>query len=260
MTTDRSSQNARFRGRCASLLAASLLLLPPAARAEAARDPSVLCDDVAVLAARETGVPLSVLKAISLNESGRKRGGSFRPWPWTVNMEGKGLWFDDYAEAKAYVDKEFARGARSFDVGCFQINYKWHGEAFASIEQMFDPLTNALYAARFLSDLHAELGNWGRAAGAYHSRTKEHADRYQARFERLRAPLIAADGSDIPEIPDIVLAANGGAAAPAGAAMRLNTFPLLQTGGIARLGSLVPLGERSANPLMPAATPPTVIE
>lgn len=217
-------------------------------------DPSQICDQVALVAAEKTGVPLSVLKAISLTETGRKRGGRFRPWPWTINMEGAGHWFDSGEEARAYVDKEFARGARSFDIGCFQINYKWHGENFASIDEMFDPMANALYAARLLGQLHAETGNWGKAAGAYHSRTQKLAERYQARFERIRTPLMAEDGADIPEIPDIVLAANGpeGTDAPL-PVPRVNRYPLLQGGNGVALGSLVPLAGRSSTPLYGAA-------
>lgn len=223
------------------------LISAAASLAETQRDASVICDEVAYLAAAKTGVPLSVLKAISLTETGRKSGRGFRPWPWTVNMEGKGLWFDSRDEARAYVDKEFARGARSFDVGCFQINYKWHGDAFASIEEMFDPVANALYAARLLGQLYAELGSWGKAAGAYHSRTKEFAERYQARFERLREPLLAEDDGHVPEIPDIVLAANGPLAERSEPALpRVNRYPLLQAGAGTALGSLVPLGGRAA--------------
>ena len=47
-------------------------------------------------------------------------------------MEGKGKWFQTRDEALSYVFKHFKRGARSFDVGCFQINFKWHGQAFPS--------------------------------------------------------------------------------------------------------------------------------
>lgn len=238
----------RGRPRLACAVAAAfflVLLLPLPSRATS--DLSLICDEVASEAARRTGVPLSVLKAISLTETGRKRGGAFRPWPWTVNMEGKGLWFDSEDEARAYVYKAYKRGARSFDVGCFQINYKWHGEAFRSIDDMFDPLTNALYAARFLKSLHAEQGDWGRAAGAYHSRTPEFANRYQARFETLRDRLLPEDGREIPEIPDIVLAAASGtsgmaASDPLAPVIRVNRYPLLQSGGTAGLGSLVPLG------------------
>ena len=54
---------------------------------------------------------------------------------------------------------------------------------------MIDPWKNATYAARFLAELHQELGDWTRAAGAYHSRTDRYAKRYVRRFERIRATL-----------------------------------------------------------------------
>lgn len=202
-------------------------------------DLSLVCERAAEQAAARIGVPVSVLKAISLNETGRNRGGAMRPWPWTINMEGAGHWFETEDEARSFVYGHFKRGARSFDVGCFQINYKWHGKNFASIEQMFDPLANALYAAKFLKTLHAEKGDWTAAAGAYHSRTPEFADRYAARFDRFRAGLRQQDLGDAPEIPDIVLAA-AGRFPPA--VPRENRFPLLQAGIGAGLGSLVPIG------------------
>ncbi|HQU69678.1 MAG TPA: transglycosylase SLT domain-containing protein [Albidovulum sp.] len=247
---------ANLRLRTVASVAAGFvaLMVPGAGGARIPGDPAQICDQVALVAAEKTGVPLSVLKAISLTETGRKRGGRFRPWPWTINMEGEGHWFDSKEEARAYVDKEFARGARSFDIGCFQINYKWHGENFASIDEMFDPMANALYAARLLGQLYAETGHWGRAAGAYHSRTQKFAERYQARFERIRTPLMAEDGADIPEIPDIVLAANGpeGGDAPL-PVPRVNRYPLLRGGFGVALGSLVPLTGRTSTPLYGAA-------
>ncbi|MCX7646884.1 MAG: transglycosylase SLT domain-containing protein [Rhodobacteraceae bacterium] len=234
-----------------ALILLAVLALPAPARAERSAlgtDPSALCDAAAAQAARETGVPLAVLRAISLTETGRRRDGRFRPWPWTVNMEGTGKWFDSEEEARAYVARHHARGARSFDVGCFQLNFRWHGHGFRSIEEMFQPLANARYAARFLADLRTETGSWSRAAGAYHSRTPRHAERYRARFDRILAQL---EGAPPPEpAPELLLAAGETAgevpaeAAPAEpAAPRVNTFPLLQAaaGGGAALGSLVPL-------------------
>jgi len=192
-----------------------------------------ICDEAARIAARESDVPLDVLRAISLTETGRKADGSFLPWPWTVNMEGIGKWFDDPASARAYVDKHFARGARSFDVGCFQINYKWHGQAFESIEAMFDPVTNARYAAGFLRDLYAEMGDWSKAAGAYHSRTPKFARKYAARFDRIRAGLGNMPAtSPGPSEPPLRLASGP---------PRLNRFPLLQRGHAMTVASLVPL-------------------
>lgn len=115
--------------------------------------------------------------------------GRLRPWPWTVNMEGAGFWFDTREEALAFATAHHARGARSFDVGCFQINYRWHGEAFQSIETMFDPKKNAEYAAQFISDLHRESGEWAVAAGHYHSRTPSLSKKYRDRFSRILSAL-----------------------------------------------------------------------
>ncbi len=248
----KNDRNARSRRRTRPILGGALgawLALAGAAGSstpDAAADPAQLCEQAAWQASQATGVPLTVMQAISLTETGRKRGGAFRPWPWTVNMEGKGAWFDSRAEAHDFVTKHHDRGARSFDVGCFQINYKWHGQHFASIEQMFDPLANAFYAARFLTELHAETGSWTEAAGAYHSRTPEHAERYTAIFERHRARIAADPNADIPVIPDIVARVEGRAVALPGApvrpaAPRVNTYPLLQAGAVTMPGSLVPV-------------------
>ena len=208
---------------------------------------SRLCIDAAHMVSRESGVPVSVLLAITLTETGRSPSGTLEPWPWTVNMEGKGVWFTDRARAQAYIDGHFKRGARSFDVGCFQINYRWHGDAFSSLEEMFDPFANARYAARFLKELHLEFGSWSKAAGAYHSRTPEFANRYRARFDEFRANL------DDPTSPLIKLAAtdlnsHSKRPRPSDNSVRPNLFPLLRSGsGRQGFGSLVPLYENPAS-------------
>lgn len=146
-----------------------------------------LCDGAAVIASQAQGVPLDVLKAITRTETGRAGKSGLQPWPWTVNMEGAGRWFATEDEARAYVFSHFKQGARSFDVGCFQINYRWHGAAFRSIDDMFDPTLNAEYAATFLLKLYTEFGDWSVAAGAYHSRTPATAKAYSARFKTIRS-------------------------------------------------------------------------
>lgn len=206
-----------------------------AASGLAASSPDEICDSVAHMVSRETNVPISVLQAITRTETGRNVKGDLRPWPWTVNMEGAGHWFNTEDEARAYVFRHFKRGARSFDVGCFQINYKWHGEAFSSIDEMFDPLENARYAARFLTSLYAELGSWPKAAGAYHSRTPEYASRYTKRFNRIHAKLANAPApASSPKTPKPETPRRESE----------NLFPLLVNRGSApRMGSLVPLGD-----------------
>lgn len=206
-------------------------------------DPAVICDAAAHQVASETGVPLSVLRAITRTETGRGSGGTLKPWPWTVNMEGKGVWFDTEDEARVYVFRHFKQGARSFDVGCFQINYRWHGQAFNSIEEMFDPLINTRYAANFLRKLHSELGDWTRAAGAYHSRTQKYANRYIARFSEIRGNL-----SDTPAPERLAEVRRS----PDAQTPRVNSFSLLTGGSTSgRMGSLMPVTRRATSLLSP---------
>jgi hypothetical protein len=189
---------------------------------DAARDLPGLCEAAARHAAEATGVPLSVLQAIALAESGRDTGGTQRPWPWTVNYGGAGFWYDSSEEAQLAVSERQALGTTNFDVGCFQLNHRWHAEGFDTLAEMFDPERNALYAAQFLTRLYAETGSWSDAAAAYHSRTPEHAARYRARFEELRNGLEAGGQT-------LLAVAN-----------RENLFPLLKAGARGALGSLVP--------------------
>lgn len=214
---------------------------------QASNETAAICDAAAKTVSRESGVPISVLQAITRTETGHKRGGKIRPWPWTVNMEGAGKWFDNEDEARAYVFKHFKRGARSFDVGCFQINYKWHHQNFSSIDEMFEPIANARYAAKFLRELYQETGSWTNAAGAYHSRTPKYADKYKARFEKFRNAM-AQTPPDVGELrpretqPDPQPVAIADASPVRRVKQRgPNNFPLLQSGATGGMGSLVPL-------------------
>lgn len=170
-------------------LSLAVVLPVPTARADSDEAGAQICERAIVAGARRGRVPESVLQAISLTETGRAVGGRLRPWPWAINREGRGYWFGSREEAIAFARESLAEGRRSFDVGCFQINYLWHGENFASLEAMFDPDTGADYAARFLSELYAGRGDWSLAAGAYHSQTPDKAQVYRARFDRILAGL-----------------------------------------------------------------------
>ena len=152
-------------------LVLAVLAAAASARAEAPGepDPSALCDAAIVKGARRGGVPVEVLFAVALTETGQHRDGRMRAWPWAINREGKGYWFKTRDEALAFGQQSLAAGRKSFDVGCVQINYRWHGHAFPSLEDMFDPEWTATYAAQFLRTLYEERGSWSEAAGAYHS-------------------------------------------------------------------------------------------
>ncbi len=170
-----------------------LCFLSGAGVAQASPDQASLCENAIVQASQRTGVPQRVLRAISLTETGRHDRGAMRPWPWAINLEGKGFWFDSREEALAFARRSLAAGRTSFDTGCFQVNYRWHGENFSSLEDMFVPDTGAIYAARFLRDLYSETGDWSAAAGAYHSRTPKYSQAYRARFDRILAEMDPLD-------------------------------------------------------------------
>jgi len=207
-------------------------------------DQTLVCDSVAETVSQESNVPLVVLKAISRTETGRLKGGDVIPWPWTVNMEGRGVWFDTRDAALAFVYKNYKRGARSFDVGCFQINYRWHHEAFSSIEEMFEPFANATYAARFLSQLYQELGSWDDAVGAYHSRTPEYAAKYKKAY--------AAHYAKVSAEPDRMARSLLRGAGE----LRSNKFPLLQSAGETRsAGSLTLLSNQPSISIFTPANP-----
>ncbi|MBN8871763.1 MAG: lytic transglycosylase domain-containing protein [Rhodospirillales bacterium] len=139
----------------------------------AAPPPAAQCDAAIQAAARTSGNPLPLMRAIAQVESGRpdSLNGALRPWPWTINAEGKGMFFDSKAAAIATVRTLQASGVRSIDVGCMQVNLMHHPDAFASLDEAFDPQRNAQYAGGFLRRLFAQTRDWMSAAGAYHSST-----------------------------------------------------------------------------------------
>ncbi|WP_439599092.1 lytic transglycosylase domain-containing protein [Falsiroseomonas sp.] len=161
------------------LAALACLLAAGPAWAEA----GLQCRAAIQAAERAAGIPAHLLTAIGRVESGRRdpESGAFHPWPWTINAEGRGQFFATKAAAIAEVQALQARGMRSIDVGCMQINLRHHPEAFANLEAAFDPATNARYAARFLAELNASRNDWTRAAAAYHSQTPERAEPYRER-------------------------------------------------------------------------------
>ena len=140
-----------------------------------------LCRAAITEAERSANVPRGLLQAIGRVESGRRdpETGQFAPWPWTTNAEGEGKYFPTREAAIAHVRQLQARGVRIIDVGCMQVNLHHHPNAFASLEQAFDPLINARYAARFLSELNGGRADWRQAAGHYHSQTPERAGPYR---------------------------------------------------------------------------------
>jgi hypothetical protein len=196
------------------------LTLPVAYAGMAATDPPSACDRAAAGAAEEIGVPVDLLLAITRVEAGRD---GAEPWPWTINAGGQGTFYDTKDDAVSAATSHLAAGTASFDVGCFQLNTRWHGENFVDLSDMFDPNHNARYAASFLMQLYQDSGDWSAAVSAYHSRTPDLAEAYLKKVKAvLDGPVLPVPAS--PPLPD-----------------RENHFPLLQAGAQGSTGSLVPV-------------------
>lgn len=146
-----------------------------------ATDPGQLCRQAILVAEREHRLPAALLHAIARVESGRPdpRTGAGVSWPWTINAQGQGRFFETKEAAVAAVRALQARGVTVIDVGCLQVNLHHHPRAFASLEEAFDPVANARYAGLFLTRLHQNARNWERAAAHYHSQTPERAEAYR---------------------------------------------------------------------------------
>ncbi|CAA7623298.1 Soluble lytic murein transglycosylase [Candidatus Terasakiella magnetica] len=146
-----------------------------------------LCAIETAASERAYGIPPALLNAISIVESGRydSEHRATLAWPWTVTAEGKGHYLSSKAEAIAEVKRLKARGIQNIDVGCMQVNLRYHPDAFANLEQAFDPAANVAYAARFLKGLYSATENWPVAASYYHSQTPSLAAAYRERLMKV---------------------------------------------------------------------------
>jgi len=174
-----------------------LALAAPSARAgaigagEAAAE-SALCADTINRAARASGVPAALLLALAPTESGLPRAhgrGPSYPWPWTLNTNGSGSFhFRSRVAAERHLNALIAAGIDNIDIGCMQVNWHWHGAAFASPAAALNPTLNTGYAAALLRDYKARTGSWAGAVGLYHSHIPEIAEAYRCRVAHALQP------------------------------------------------------------------------
>lgn len=164
-----------------------LMLVQPVEASEYPRyvDDTEVCTVAAQQFEKKYQIKKHLLSTITNVESGRWNQARQRntAWPWTVNAQGKGRFFDTKQEAIAAVKRLQAKGVKSIDVGCMQINLAYHPDAFKSVEDAFDPQKNAEYAAKFLKKLYKNNDrDWIKAAMAYHSSVPTKALRYKKKI------------------------------------------------------------------------------
>lgn len=136
------------------------------------------------------GVPVEVFFSIALQESGKSGNNKFLPWPWTLNIDEKGYYFDTREEAEIALltameaAKQKGKVGR-VAVGIGQIYMPSHVSQFVSPIQALDPTQNLNYAAKLLAEhylntLKEGAPDWWVAVGRYHSPSnKKLANGYQ---------------------------------------------------------------------------------
>jgi soluble lytic murein transglycosylase-like protein len=146
-------------------LGAALLAICASSIGSARAEGPLTCEREMTRAAALSGVPLNVLYSVGLTETGRQGELS----PYDMNIDGQDVHSASLAEATARFAQAKARGAKLIDIGCMQINHRWHAAEFHSLSEMFDPARNVEYAAAFLKALHSEAGSWTLAVARYNA-------------------------------------------------------------------------------------------
>eukprot|EP01037_Dinobryon_pediforme_P007304 gene7304-7375_t len=123
------------------------------------------CEAEMTRAAQRNHVPVAVLYAVGLTETGR------RGWlnPYAMNIEGRPYFAKDLPDAVRAFTQAKQQGLRLIDIGCMQIDHHYHAQNFRSLDDMFDPQQNVAYAVQMLQQLKAQHGSWTLAVARYHA-------------------------------------------------------------------------------------------
>nr|WP_244300751.1 transglycosylase SLT domain-containing protein [Roseibium hamelinense] len=124
-----------------------------------------VCEREMMAAAKQYEVPLGVLYAVGLTETGRKNS----LYPYALNIEGRSVFPPSARAALQDIASAQQAGKKLIDIGCMQINHYYHSREFRSVDHMLEPRANVQYAARFLKQLRSSHGSWTMAVARYHA-------------------------------------------------------------------------------------------
>lgn len=143
-------------------MASSIAIAPPAKAATYSAD----CPTLIAQTEARRNIPRGLLMAIAVTESALNG----RPNPYAMNIAGRAYHASGTQEMASIIQSNWSRGVRSIDVGCMQINLKFHGQKFARLTDLLDSPTNVEYGASYLISLAADEGSWKQAVMSYHNK------------------------------------------------------------------------------------------
>ena len=134
--------------------------------------------------AMEHDIPYTVLYAVALTESATQidQGDLYRPWPWTLNVAGRGYFFDTRLAAWQALKNWLREGQVSIDIGLLQVNWRYHQKRLGTPWQALDPYHNLRVGAAILQACYKTRQDWWSSVGCYHAPANSNrADRYRQR-------------------------------------------------------------------------------
>jgi hypothetical protein len=188
---------------------------------------SAQCEAAITPAEAKYHLPPNLLGSIAKVESGRPIPslGQVQPWPWAIDADGQALFLDSKAAAVAWAQQGLKRGVKFMDLGCMQVDWELHPNAFKSLDQAFDPTANADYAARYLRSLYEEAhGDWNIAVGWYHSHTIDLAADYRYRVAEVGAGILTGIGGPEPLFVRAIRQGTLRMALAGGGVLRINIY------------------------------------
>jgi len=136
------------------------------------------CEHAIAAAAGRAGLPEGLILAMGRVEAGWKG----RIHPWTLGIEGRAERYEAREDMIARLTELQAAEITNVDIGCLQINLRWHGLGRLDPSALVEPMHNAAYASAYLVALLRETGgDIDRAVGLYHTRDPRRARWYRCR-------------------------------------------------------------------------------
>jgi len=129
-------------------------------------------------------IPEGLLYAIALAESGRTVQGKRVAWPWTLNVQGKGYYFESRPKMQAFLMEQMAH-TDLIDVGPMQINLRWHQYRVQHPMAFTQLWINVQTGAKVLTEAYQRHQDWNKAIGAYHSGNAQRAKAYAVRVNKI---------------------------------------------------------------------------
>ena len=127
------------------------------------------CYKIATKVEKEFKIPNKLLSSISITETGITKNGIYQPWPWSLNVRGESKFFDSRKEMTVFLEQVISKKQSNVDIGCMQLNYKYHRKMFKNLKNMVNPEENIYYAGKFLKELFHKHKSWKKAIARYHS-------------------------------------------------------------------------------------------